>query len=133
MSNPQYCQVVFGPEARLRVWFVLHEDAVYLDHSGGDAPDTIRCLAGQPAKLPIELDDPDGRTRYTLIRASLSRREYRAMKLSVRISGSIRYGQYGTVRVSDQPQEAGRVHIHGPLKIQLCERASQPPLCFATG
>ena len=31
---PRYCLLVFGPEARTRVWLVLDGDTVYLDRNG---------------------------------------------------------------------------------------------------
>jgi hypothetical protein len=32
--NPQYCLLVFGPEAKTRVWLVLDGDVLYLDRNG---------------------------------------------------------------------------------------------------
>ncbi len=33
-KEPQYCLLVFGPEAKVRVWLVLDGDALYLDRNG---------------------------------------------------------------------------------------------------
>src|SRR5437870_13912675 len=33
-SKPKYCLVVFGPEAKTRVWLVLDGDVLYVDRNG---------------------------------------------------------------------------------------------------
>jgi hypothetical protein len=33
-NNPQYCLLVFGPEAKIRVWVVVDGDVLYLDRNG---------------------------------------------------------------------------------------------------
>src|SRR5262249_37812335 len=33
-SNPKYCLLVFGPEAKMRVWLVLDGDVLYVDRNG---------------------------------------------------------------------------------------------------
>jgi hypothetical protein len=39
-NNPQYCLLVFGPEAKTRVWVVVDGDVLYLDRNGnGDLTD----------------------------------------------------------------------------------------------
>jgi hypothetical protein len=39
-SKPKYCLLVFGPEARTRVWLVLDGDTLYVDRNGnGDLTD----------------------------------------------------------------------------------------------
>jgi len=39
-KDPQYCLLVFGPEAKVRVWVVLDGDALYVDRNGnGDLTD----------------------------------------------------------------------------------------------
>ena len=38
-KQPQYCLLVFGPEAKIRVWLVLDGDVLYVDRKGnGDSP-----------------------------------------------------------------------------------------------
>src|SRR5262249_50065817 len=39
-SRPKYCLLVFGPEAKTRVWLVLDGDRLYVDRNGnGDLTD----------------------------------------------------------------------------------------------
>src|SRR5687767_5410138 len=33
-TKPLYCLLVFGPEAKTRVWMVLDDDVLYLDRNG---------------------------------------------------------------------------------------------------
>src|ERR1700732_1954245 len=33
-SKPKYCLLVFGPEAKTRVWLVLDGDVLYVDRNG---------------------------------------------------------------------------------------------------
>jgi hypothetical protein len=79
-KTPQYCLLVFGPQAQVRVWLVLDGDALYLDRNGnGDLTDAGERLAPEyalhrpeqrpdaevlrsfnckrPAKFPHETDD----------------------------------------------------------------------------
>jgi hypothetical protein len=48
-KGPQYCLLVFGPEAAIRVWVVLDGDVLYLDRNGnGDLTDPgERIAAGE--------------------------------------------------------------------------------------
>src|SRR5262249_8147594 len=40
-SKPKYCLLVFGPEAKTRVWLVLDGDTLYVDRNGnGDLTET---------------------------------------------------------------------------------------------
>jgi hypothetical protein len=47
-KQPQYCLMVFGPDARTRVWVVLDGDVLYLDRNGnGDLTDPGARIAGE--------------------------------------------------------------------------------------
>jgi hypothetical protein len=46
-SKPKYCLLVFGPEARVRVWLVLDGDTLYVDRNGnGDLTEAGERLTG---------------------------------------------------------------------------------------
>jgi hypothetical protein len=52
---PQYALLVFGPQAKVRVWVVLDGDALYLDRNGnGDLTDPGECLAARFVHRRIE-------------------------------------------------------------------------------
>src|SRR5262249_34534057 len=56
-SKPQYCLVVFGPEAKTRVWLVLDGDILYVDRNGnGDLTDKDERI--------VKNDGMDGRNSY---------------------------------------------------------------------
>ena len=39
-SKPKYCRLVFGPEAKTRIWLVFDDDILYIDRNGnGDLTD----------------------------------------------------------------------------------------------
>src|SRR4051812_13656342 len=47
-KRPQYCLLVFGPEAKTRVWVVLDGDVLYLDRNGNsDLTDPGERIAAQ--------------------------------------------------------------------------------------
>jgi hypothetical protein len=47
-QHPQYCLLVFGPEAKTRVWVVLDGDVLYLDRNGdGDLTDPAERIVGE--------------------------------------------------------------------------------------
>src|SRR5262245_14914174 len=49
-KTPQYCLLVFGPQAKVRVWLVLDGDALYLDRNGnGDLTDPGERLPARDA------------------------------------------------------------------------------------
>jgi hypothetical protein len=57
-ASPQYCLVVFGPEAKHRVWVVIDGDTVYVDRNGnGDLTE-----AGE--KLTLSKPSSSGREQY---------------------------------------------------------------------
>src|SRR5262245_40338024 len=65
-KSPQYALLLFGPEAKLRVWVVLDGETIFLDRkSDGDLTGKDKCF-----KLAncgnIEIADPDGKTRYLI-------------------------------------------------------------------
>lgn len=58
-KSPQYCLLVFGPEAHTRVWLVLDGDALYLDRNGnGDLTDPgERLVAREVYRRPEDRPD----------------------------------------------------------------------------
>ena len=49
---PQYCLLVFGPQAKTRVWMVLDGDVLYVDRNGnGDLTDPGERVISQQARL----------------------------------------------------------------------------------
>jgi len=136
--KPLFAQVAFGPEARLRVWFVLDGYTIYLDRSRGDIPRRTERLSWPDCK--IQLADPDGRTRYIITkvrplytRQAVQRGQQQEFCLHVTITGPVVYKQYGTVRMADRPELAGIGHVHGPLTVAAAAIRNLSPLGFVAG
>jgi hypothetical protein len=50
--KPKYCLLVFGPEAKQRVWLVLDGDTLYVDKNGnGDLTETGECFQAPTFKV----------------------------------------------------------------------------------
>src|SRR5262245_52302093 len=66
-NAPQYALLLFGKEAKLRVWVVLDGETLYLDRNAdGD-------LTAKEARFPrlgdcrdVEIHDPDGKITYLI-------------------------------------------------------------------
>jgi hypothetical protein len=70
-GKPEYCLLVFGPEAKFRVWLVLDGKVLYVDRNGnGDLtqPDKRMTPSGGGggwfAFRPGAIGTPDGKTKY---------------------------------------------------------------------
>ncbi len=127
-SKPRYCLLVFGPEAKTRVWLVVDGDVLYVDRNGnGDLTEgDERCM---PQQLRLDkrwhdyvigdIIDLDGRTKYTDLRlramkggeARVSVRAYRDHEQHTGYDD-------GSLRFADRPQIAPIVHFAGPLSIR---------------
>src|SRR5438067_1165710 len=54
-GKPKYCLLVFGPEAKTKVWLVLDGDTLYVDRNGnGDLTENGERVAMPPFKKPQE-------------------------------------------------------------------------------
>jgi hypothetical protein len=106
-GNPKYCLLVFGPEAKTRVWLVKDDNTLFIDRNGnGD------WRAG-------DIPGPDGKSRY-----KVALRKYpKGLTLSIFQDGNLRYvvGDADTdpLVFGDRPSEAPVAHIGGPLAIKL--------------
>jgi hypothetical protein len=88
-GKPEYCLLVFGPEAKFRVWLVLDGAVLYVDRNGdGDLTKPDNRVAAVYHKddhlvfRPGKLTMPDGTTKYDL---SQLRKEKTRSDLSLRL------------------------------------------------
>jgi hypothetical protein len=68
---PRYCLLVFGPEAKFRVWLVQDGDALYVDRNGnGDLTEDGERVAkkeGEPGQRRFEVGDlTDGEMKHSV-------------------------------------------------------------------
>src|SRR5262249_6797369 len=138
-SRPRYCLLVFGPEAKTRVWLVVDGDVLYVDRNGnGDLTEKgERCLAtGSETRLweAGDIIELDGKRKHT----GLTVREG-ADGMMVRIWADGRWWQRaggrwtfvrdhwpdvvakgrGRLEFAPHAQEAPIIHFHGPLTVDL--------------
>jgi hypothetical protein len=76
-GKPNYCLLVFGPEAKTRVWIVLDAEALYMDRNGnGDLTEAGERIAAKGPKFKIgrvtevfkigRITEADGKTSHEL-------------------------------------------------------------------
>ncbi len=127
-GKPKYCLLVFGPEAKFRVWLVHDDDVLYLDRNGnGDPTEKNESHAG--IKLPdgsIKWDigdivETDGRTRHTDLRVWFRRGGAFTLHLRPTADGLLQEvgNEMGALRFADKAQGAPIVHLAGPLTFLL--------------
>jgi hypothetical protein len=131
-SNPKYCLLVFGPEAKTRVWLVRDGDVLYVDrngngdltekgerHTGVKHPNVMRWHVG-------DIVEENGKTKHTDLSLSMNvgSNSYwqRSFSLHLRTADGIRQEvghEFGPLRFSDRAQDAPIVHLAGPLTFFL--------------
>src|SRR5215470_5774565 len=102
-KSPKYALLVFGPEAKLRVWIVKDGETIYLDRNGdGDLTDPKERFAKRDDCRNVDLADPDGKTHYVITSIGEyqdSGREH--LMVSVDVKGAHPYQQYCGARLAD--------------------------------
>jgi hypothetical protein len=131
---PSYCLLVFGPEAKFRVWLVLDGNDLYVDRDGtGDLTTAGKRVTSQSNKgdligfKPGQLTAPDG-TKYDL---SQLRKRKDGCDISLALKqGYSRAGQDGpgALCFAARPADAPIIHFLGPLTLQ----AFEPHTCSAS-
>jgi len=134
-GKPKYCLLVFGPEAKTRVWLVLDGDVLYVDRNGnGDLTERNEkvswtgntCVAGDLTCVP-------GKGGHT----ALQLRKYGSViEMSLGHDDKM-YGvghqEFDPLVFADRASEAPVAKIGGPLSIELCyfwPEAKQPMKLF---
>ncbi len=135
-GKPKYALLVFGKEAKTRVWMVEDRETLYLDRNGdGDltAEDERFTLAlsgknneySSLSNCNIEVVGADKKTRYVITSMSIRPQgdgekadAERHLMANVEIKGQdVSYRQYCDAKLADDPDKAPIVHFHGPLSI----------------
>jgi hypothetical protein len=112
-SKPQYCLLVFGPEAKIRVWIVLDGDVAYIDrNANGD-------LTENGNRLEVKRENAKDRvTSLGTITTSGGTESYRILYLDreqIWIEVRDGFDQYAPLSYADRPQDAPVFHFDGPL------------------
>jgi hypothetical protein len=117
-KTPKYCLMVFGPEAKTRVWLVLDGEVLYVDRNGnGD-------LTG--ADKRVEKSRNDGKFRVGSITAADGKTQYFDIKLLL-------FGKAG-FRILLKAK-LGRVYqyITDEDELRFADRPQDPPSCTSMG
>ena len=144
-KTPKYCLLVFGAEAKTRVWLVLDGDVLYVDRNGnGDLSEAPkRCLLssgkepggpGYPVWNAGDILESDGKTKHMGLRAWTL--PPRGMGLSIRTAGGRAQHAWGDatspLQFADRPQDAPIVHFDGPLRMALSRLPTLSPGSIVT-
>jgi hypothetical protein len=127
LSKPKYCLLVFGAEAKTRIWLVLDGNTLYMDKNGnGDLTETGEALSSSGPSPSFEVEaitDRSPRIKHTRLLVSVSledKEQKRPETWFVQINVEDRYQQFAYVKkLGGTPQDAPVVHFGGPLKMYL--------------
>jgi hypothetical protein len=119
VTRPHYAWLTFGPEQRVRLlicdrglWIATSR---FVDGNRVGPVERFRAWGGLNG---MTLDDPDGRTTYTITRAQnfAARGDPVAFMAYVDIDGPVAYQQYCDLSFAARdPQSARVAHFNGPL------------------
>jgi hypothetical protein len=126
-SKPENCLLVFGLDAKTRIWLVRDGDALYVDRNGnGDLTEKGERQAGTtyPDGLKWDIGDiveGDGNTRHSALRVWWRRGAY---PVHLRTAAGMQQevgNEMGRLRFAERVQDAPIVHLAGPLTFLLPE------------
>ena len=149
-SKPKYCLLVFGPEAKTRVWLVPDGDTLYVDRNGnGDltekgerfvlALDEYDRKRGRRVWKVGDIAASDGKVRYTDLQVSDISEDAKYVSglgpghgISVNVpvgkdrvpqcAGGFVYPRHGfRLHFAPRPADAPIVHFGGPLRMILLQ------------
>jgi hypothetical protein len=142
-TKPQYCLLLFGPDAKFRVWLVTAGEAFYTDTNGnGDLTEpgkriysvgNSRYLAFADPGAPFmyfpvpeneriyqvgDIFDTGSRTWYNVTVRRSGKLKTAVFEIMVDVKG--KYRQLGKLaRFGDRPQDAPVLYYNGPLMLGL--------------
>jgi hypothetical protein len=114
-SRPQYCLLVFGPEARTRVWLVRDGDVLYVDRNGnGNLTEKGKRVASLGAVGDIT--ERDRGTKHAGL--TVTALKDGGMVISITTEGKYRQ-RSGRVTFATRSQDAPIVHFNGPASVRF--------------
>jgi hypothetical protein len=124
-SQPQYCLLVLGPDAKTRVWLVLDGATLYVSGNKGGAliKATQRSENGK-SFFDLFVAQSDGKTTHYL-RLSVSPTDGKTWEIVSRADNmqhALQQTIEGTITFADRAQTAPVVHLDGSYTSTLRER-----------
>jgi hypothetical protein len=134
-GKPKYCLLVFGPQARTRVWLVLAGDVLYVDRTGkGDLTGPgkrVKNRSSKGAKFAQYRIGPisaDGKTRYpnVFVRVALAGGGNRPVGVFVpspveleKVGTHRQNNEQGELLFADRARDAPILHFDGRMVFRL--------------
>jgi hypothetical protein len=126
-KTPKYCLLVFGPEAKTKVWLVEDGDVLHVSNSEGDLTGTgsrmvrVHKYSGGERFLVGHILDADGKTKHSGLDFY---RDGDAFRLRFAGNGATSRQVAGDdpgnkLRFAGRPQDAPIVHFGGPIEIGM--------------
>jgi hypothetical protein len=128
-ESAKYCLLVFGAEAKTRVWLVLDGDTLYVDRNANrDLTEANERVRGNGSEFEAsEITELAGKAKYAHLRLKQfdlpDRGEERLSMISLEVRDKLR--QYGIVQFADRPEVAPLLHFDGPLTMGLTDPDKQ--------
>jgi hypothetical protein len=144
-KSPKYCLLLFGPEAKTRVWLVHDGDRLYIDRNGnGDLTEDGEEVKGVEKRPNIssaterERVEPwfwkfdvgavrEGKLKHAALVVEIAHVEHIPKEgkprivdhtlVALKLEGKWQQSAYGSFSFSRRPQDAPVIHFHGPLTI----------------
>jgi hypothetical protein len=126
-KTPKYCLVVFGAEAKTRIWLVIDGETLYVDRNGdGDLTGPLKQVANNPSATGARLyfkvgriTAADRRSHYEDIKVL----EWEPGRVSIyhnqpKVGNDADVQRGKDLQFADRPQDAPIVHFDGPLTLQ---------------
>jgi hypothetical protein len=128
-KSPKYCLLVFGGEAKTRVWLVLDGNTLYVDrNANGDLTEADERIKGNRSEFKAdEFSEFAGMAKYAHLRVQQLDPPKQEQKPLCMISLEVRdkYRQYGCVPFADGPQDAPVLWFDGPLTMGFTDPEKQ--------
>jgi len=129
-SKPAYCLLVFGPQAKTRVWLVRDGNTLYVDRNGnGDLTEegerVVRKAAPAPHFEAGDITAAGCRGKYTQLVVQFHDKEgWTVLVISVAGKGRQAASEgERSLRFAARPENAPVVHLDGTLTMRLAQRA----------
>ncbi len=122
-SKPRYCLLVFGPEAKTRVWLVRDGDVLYVDRNGnGDLTEVgerVESKGGRAIFYAGDITQADGKSKHTGLIVNFERdKQEHFVDLTVQVRAKYTYCAF-VGPSTERPQDAPIVQFDGPLTMTL--------------